>query len=164
MMNKSFLSPRRKGTIRILAFSDWRVQDYDDLLQFIKQIPTCDVVVYAGDDLDRLIASQDTVFIGAELFFATLPFRRIAEGHATVGRPSIAPRKARGLFESCAHLPRSAPAPAIGGAPAMVEDPPRGGTGNPVSGTSRLSRRQRGVTLMLRARSATRSLPGRASP
>jgi len=67
MMNKSFLPPRRKGIIRILAFSDWRVQDYNDLLQFIKQIPTCDLVVYAGDDLDRLIASQDAVRQAVEM-------------------------------------------------------------------------------------------------
>lgn len=67
MLNDSFLQPRRKGTVRILAFSDWRVQDYEDLLQFIKKVPTCDLIVYAGDDLDRLIASQDAVRHAVEM-------------------------------------------------------------------------------------------------
>jgi predicted phosphodiesterase len=66
-MSESFLPPRRKGAVRILAFSDWRVQDYDDLLQFIKNVPTCDIIVYAGDDLDRLIASQDAVRQAVEM-------------------------------------------------------------------------------------------------
>jgi Icc-related predicted phosphoesterase/uncharacterized protein YprB with RNaseH-like and TPR domain len=60
-MDQTFVPPRRKGSIRILAFSDWRVQNYEDLLHFIERVPTCDIVVYAGDDLDRLISAQEII-------------------------------------------------------------------------------------------------------
>lgn len=39
--------------MRILAFSDWRVQPMDVLFEIIKDIDNVDAVVYAGDDLDR---------------------------------------------------------------------------------------------------------------
>jgi hypothetical protein len=39
--------------MRIVAFSDWRVQPIDVLFEIIKDIDNVDVVVYAGDDLDR---------------------------------------------------------------------------------------------------------------
>ncbi|MDI6885581.1 MAG: hypothetical protein QMD22_04395 [archaeon] len=39
--------------MRIVAFSDWRVQPIDVLFEIIKDIDNVDAVVYAGDDLDR---------------------------------------------------------------------------------------------------------------
>ena len=39
--------------MRILAFSDWRVQPMDVLFEIIKGIDNVDAIVYAGDDLDR---------------------------------------------------------------------------------------------------------------
>lgn len=53
--------PRRRNCVRILAISDWRVQDYEDLLRLSNRIPTCDVVVYGGDDLDRLIEAKELI-------------------------------------------------------------------------------------------------------
>ena len=39
--------------MRILAFSDWRVQSIDVLFKIITKIKNVDVIVYAGDDLNR---------------------------------------------------------------------------------------------------------------
>lgn len=60
-MNDLLVSTRRRDCVRILALSDWRVQDYEDLLSVSERIPGCDVVLYAGDDLDRVVASQEVV-------------------------------------------------------------------------------------------------------
>lgn len=40
--------------MRILAFSDWRIQPIDVLFEIIDDIENVDAIVYAGDDLDRL--------------------------------------------------------------------------------------------------------------
>lgn len=58
-MNSLLVAPRRRGRIRILALSDWRVQDYEDLLELTDRIPGCDVVLYGGDDLDRILAARN---------------------------------------------------------------------------------------------------------
>lgn len=50
-----------KNSIRILAFSDWRVQDYEDLLKLFERIPDCDIILYGGDDLNRLLDARDVV-------------------------------------------------------------------------------------------------------
>lgn len=47
------IPPRPAGTTRILAFSDWRVQDHDDLVHVLERIGSVDYIIYAGDDLDR---------------------------------------------------------------------------------------------------------------
>ena len=39
--------------IRLLAFSDWRVQDIEEVFRFIKKIDMVDFILYAGDDLAR---------------------------------------------------------------------------------------------------------------
>ena len=40
--------------MRILAFSDWRVQDIDDVFTFLKSLKKpVDVILYAGDDVQR---------------------------------------------------------------------------------------------------------------
>lgn len=54
-------TPRPKKAVRILALSDWRVQDYRPLLRFLDSVAEIDVIVYAGDDLDRLLANETLV-------------------------------------------------------------------------------------------------------
>lgn len=39
--------------IRILAFSDWRVQNIQDIISFAKKISPIDFILYAGDDVGR---------------------------------------------------------------------------------------------------------------
>jgi Icc-related predicted phosphoesterase len=42
--------------LRILAFSDWRVQNIDDLIELVKHIDEqIDVIIYAGDDTARFL-------------------------------------------------------------------------------------------------------------
>lgn len=60
-MDKAIVEPRRGNRVRLLAISDWRVQDYEDLLQLVERVPGCDVVLYGGDDLDRVIEAQDVI-------------------------------------------------------------------------------------------------------
>lgn len=55
------LPPRPEKAVRILALSDWRVQDYYPLLRFLDTKPEIDLIVYAGDDLDRLLADDTLV-------------------------------------------------------------------------------------------------------
>jgi len=40
-------------SIRILAFSDWRVQDIGDVFRFAQSIEPVDFILYGGDDLGR---------------------------------------------------------------------------------------------------------------
>ncbi len=48
------VSPRKiTDSIRILAFSDWRIQKTGDVRQFIGGIEPVDFVFYAGDDIGR---------------------------------------------------------------------------------------------------------------
>jgi len=60
-MSDLLVPPRSRKSIRILAFSDWRGQDYENLLQLIERVPDYDVILYGGDDLDRMVASQEVV-------------------------------------------------------------------------------------------------------
>lgn len=53
--------PRTDRTVRILAFSDWRVQNYEPLLRFLESGPGIDVILYGGDDLKRLRANPKLV-------------------------------------------------------------------------------------------------------
>lgn len=41
--------------IRIIAFSDYRIQDIDLLIDFLKKIKKPDLILYAGDDIDRFV-------------------------------------------------------------------------------------------------------------
>lgn len=45
--------PHRGGSLRILAFSDYRVQDISALIRFVKSQERPDLIVYAGDDVGR---------------------------------------------------------------------------------------------------------------
>lgn len=48
------VSPRKTiSGIRVLAFSDWRVQNIDNVFQFIARIEPVDFILYAGDDIGR---------------------------------------------------------------------------------------------------------------
>ncbi len=48
--------------MRILAFSDWRVQPLEMIKKFIEQEKP-DVILYAGDDLDRFIGINNNFFL-----------------------------------------------------------------------------------------------------
>jgi len=50
--------------MRILAFSDWRVQSIDELINFVKSLDKKpDVIVYGGDDVNRFgdISKEDFI-------------------------------------------------------------------------------------------------------
>jgi hypothetical protein len=40
-------------SLHVLAFSDWRVQEIEDLLTYVASGPRPDVILYAGDDVER---------------------------------------------------------------------------------------------------------------
>jgi Icc-related predicted phosphoesterase len=44
-----------KFSIRIVAFSDWRSQDFEYLEQAVENISDIDLFIYGGDDINRLI-------------------------------------------------------------------------------------------------------------
>ncbi len=49
--------------LTILAFSDWRVQDIDELIEFVKMLDeNLDVIVYAGDDVRRFAQEENNKF------------------------------------------------------------------------------------------------------
>jgi uncharacterized protein YprB with RNaseH-like and TPR domain len=49
--------------LRILAFSDYRVQDISLLLEFVKNLrPGPDLILYAGDDIERFRADGENFF------------------------------------------------------------------------------------------------------
>src|SRR2546425_9247587 len=49
--------------MKILAFSDWRVQDVQDAIALTKSVPEpVDLIVYAGDDLARFEVSGRNYF------------------------------------------------------------------------------------------------------
>jgi hypothetical protein len=50
---KEIVSDEIVDSIRILAFSDWRVQKIDDVFTFIQNVEPVDFVFYAGDDIGR---------------------------------------------------------------------------------------------------------------
>ena len=49
--------------ITILAFSDWRVQDIDELIEQVKTLDeNLDIIVYAGDDVRRFLSQGQNKF------------------------------------------------------------------------------------------------------
>ncbi|MFX0203527.1 MAG: ribonuclease H-like domain-containing protein, partial [Candidatus Hodarchaeota archaeon] len=48
--------------IRILAFSDWRVQRIEDVFHIIDKIEPVDLIIYAGDDLGRFKTVNENYF------------------------------------------------------------------------------------------------------
>lgn len=40
--------------LRIVCFSDWRVQEFTPLLDYLRELkPVPDLILYAGDDIER---------------------------------------------------------------------------------------------------------------
>jgi Icc-related predicted phosphoesterase len=52
----------RGKSLNVLAFSDWRVQNIDQLLKHIAASPQPDLIIYAGDDVDRFRAGGRNYF------------------------------------------------------------------------------------------------------
>jgi len=50
---KTVLPDDFADSIRVLAFSDWRVQDIGDVFRFVQSIEPVDFILYGGDDLGR---------------------------------------------------------------------------------------------------------------
>lgn len=59
--------------MRIFAFSDWRVQPLDTLVDLINDYEP-DAVLYAGDDLDRFIPQADHVLLKTSNHLINLPY------------------------------------------------------------------------------------------
>lgn len=57
----AFVPPRPERCVRILALSDWRTQDWGAVLRFLDTGPGVDVILYGGDDLDRLLNPSNLV-------------------------------------------------------------------------------------------------------
>src|SRR3989344_813905 len=56
--------------MKILAFSDWRVFDPEEVELFIKDFePDIDLVVYAGDDLNNFSAPRSTFIFDSRSYF-----------------------------------------------------------------------------------------------
>lgn len=53
------LGPKPTNSLRLLVFSDWRVQDLEHIRRCVDQRDDIDLIVYGGDDLDRIIARPD---------------------------------------------------------------------------------------------------------
>ncbi|MEM4311739.1 MAG: hypothetical protein QXX95_05060 [Nitrososphaerales archaeon] len=54
LLPKRFVEIQYRGTLKILAFSDYRVHDIDVLLNFVKSLKEKpDIILYAGDDIRR---------------------------------------------------------------------------------------------------------------
>lgn len=59
---KLVLPNKVTNSIRILAFSDWRVQKISDIFDFIQNIEPVDFVLYAGDDIGRFEKRRSNYF------------------------------------------------------------------------------------------------------
>jgi Icc-related predicted phosphoesterase/uncharacterized protein YprB with RNaseH-like and TPR domain len=51
--NEPITVPHASSTFRAFALSDWRVQDISDSVLFLEQNEPVDLVIYAGDDIER---------------------------------------------------------------------------------------------------------------
>lgn len=52
-----------RGHLRILAFSDYRVQKIEDLISFLRRLKEKpDLIIYAGDDVDRFAPFRGELF------------------------------------------------------------------------------------------------------
>jgi Icc-related predicted phosphoesterase len=54
--------PHRGNSLRLLAFSDYRVQDIHSLIRFIKVQQRPDLILYAGDDIRRFREGTKNLF------------------------------------------------------------------------------------------------------
>lgn len=53
------LVPKPANSLRLLTFSDWRVQNLEHIRRCVDQRDDIDLIVYGGDDLDRILARPD---------------------------------------------------------------------------------------------------------
>jgi len=62
-VGKPCQKPFDSDVLRIVAFSDYRVQDISLLLDFVKKLlPTPNLILYAGDDVERFHSRNDNLF------------------------------------------------------------------------------------------------------
>lgn len=61
-LQKTVQVPHRGTSLRIVAFSDYRVQDIDALIDFIKSQQRPDLILYAGDDIGRFRQGRRNLF------------------------------------------------------------------------------------------------------
>jgi hypothetical protein len=48
-----------RGSFSIFAFSDWRVQNIEDIFTFLRiQAISPDIIVYSGDDIGRFLDAE----------------------------------------------------------------------------------------------------------
>src|SRR5438105_2013716 len=53
LLDRTVAEPHRGDSLRLLAFSDYRVQNIDSLIRFLKAQQPPDLILYAGDDIRR---------------------------------------------------------------------------------------------------------------
>ncbi len=75
----------RASIQRIVAFSDYRVQDVELLLEFIRNLsPRPDLILYGGDDVDRFGRLPETVLAGFLTKARRVPIGRLNEEGSNV--------------------------------------------------------------------------------
>jgi Icc-related predicted phosphoesterase len=55
-------APHRGLSLRIVAFSDWRVQEVGSVVRFLKDQVKPDLILYAGDDIQRFRPPRKNLF------------------------------------------------------------------------------------------------------
>jgi len=61
LLRKIVTVPYRGMNLRIVAFSDWRVQEIGALIRFLHSQKKPDLIVYAGHDIRRLGRLEKTI-------------------------------------------------------------------------------------------------------
>jgi hypothetical protein len=61
LLRKIVKVPYRGQNLRIVAFSDWRVQEIVALIRFLRAHKKPDLIVYAGDDIRRFRPPQKII-------------------------------------------------------------------------------------------------------
>jgi Icc-related predicted phosphoesterase len=62
LLRKTVRLPYRGSTLRLIAFSDWRVQDIRELIRFVREQERADLILYAGDDISRFRPAKKNYF------------------------------------------------------------------------------------------------------
>src|SRR6266568_399950 len=62
LLERTVRVPHRGDSLRLLAFSDYRVQDIGSLIRFVKSQPRPDLILYAGDDIRRFSEPETNFF------------------------------------------------------------------------------------------------------
>lgn len=63
LLKKTVRLAHRGSSLRAIVFSDWRVQSFESLIRFIKQQSKPDVILYAGDDIERFQQGKQNLFV-----------------------------------------------------------------------------------------------------